>query len=209
MEQRYLLQLPGTRLPHWPVGELKTWKHCRWIFTKQNMFSIRALLTEAASTGAASHWSPAVQHWSLCVFWCTGPECDVISLLRQKRQARSPPSGHRPLSWTAALYVIITERHRQAELSCLWKVLIEQGETLASGARTGTRIGGRKDAREARTGQTGTSAALKTCQPQWTRTTTNLASSLSFSESRCAADRCSVLTPVRCDYSQPRDEFRV
>lgn len=35
-----------------------------------------------------------------CVFWCTGPECDVISLLRQKRQARSPPPGHRPLTWT-------------------------------------------------------------------------------------------------------------
>lgn len=127
------------------VGQWESWKHentAGWFFTKQNMFSVRALLTEAASTGAASHWSPAVQHWSLCVFWCTGPECDVISLLRQKRQARSPPSGHRPLTWTAALYAIITERHRQAELSCLWKVLIEQGETLASGARTGTRIGG-------------------------------------------------------------------
>lgn len=68
-----------------------------------------ALLTEAASTSTATRWSPAVQHWSLCVFWCTGPECDVISLLRQKRQARSPPPGHRPLTWTGALYVIITE----------------------------------------------------------------------------------------------------
>lgn len=78
------------------------------------MFSIRALLTEAASTSsAATHWSPAVQNWSLCVFWCTGPECDVISLLRQKRQARSPPSGHRPLTWTGALYAIITELLRQ------------------------------------------------------------------------------------------------
>lgn len=73
------------------------------------MFFTRALLIAAAITSTATHWSPAVQHWSLCVFWCTGPECDVISLLRQKRQARSPPPGHRPLTWTGPLYVIITE----------------------------------------------------------------------------------------------------
>lgn len=73
------------------------------------MFFFRALLIEATSTSTATHWSPAVQHWSLSVFWCTGLECDVISLLRQKRQARSPPLGHWPLTWTGALYVIITE----------------------------------------------------------------------------------------------------
>lgn len=94
-------------------NQVEIWKHCRWLSPKQNMLTIRALFTEAASTSTATHWCPAVQHWSLCVFWCTGPECDVISLLRQKRQARSPPSGHWPLSWTWALYAIIAEWLRQ------------------------------------------------------------------------------------------------
>lgn len=75
----------------------------------EHIFFMRALFIEAALTCTATHWSPAVQHWSLCVFWCTGPECDVISLLRQKRQAQSPPPGQWPLTWTGALYVIITE----------------------------------------------------------------------------------------------------
>ena len=85
----------------------------RWISSKPNIFSMGGLRIEAALTSTAPHCSPAVQHWSLCVFWCTGPECDVISLLRQRRQARSPPPGHRPLTWTRALYVIITERLSQ------------------------------------------------------------------------------------------------
>lgn len=161
----------------------QVWKHRRWIAPKQNMFSTTALLAEAASTSAPTHRSPAVQHWSLCVFRRTGPECDVISLLRQKRQARSPPSGHRPLTWTGALYAIITERLRQTSSVAHGKSKSSWGETSASGARTGAHISGRHW-EKARTGKkTETSATLKTCHPQWTQTTMNSASSLSFSES--------------------------
>lgn len=156
------------------------------------MFSIRASLTEAASTSAATHRSPAVQHWSLCVFWRTGPECDVISLLRQKRQARSPPSGHRPLSWTGALYATITEWLRQTSS-------VAYGNSKSSSKKLWSQELGRghtsvEDAGKAWTGKTETSTALKTCHPQWTRTTMNSASSLSFSESWCAVDWCAVLT---------------
>lgn len=145
------------------------------------MLSIRALFTEAASTSTATHWCPAVQHWSLCVFWCTGPECDVISLLRQKRQAWSPPSGHWPLSWTWALYAIITEWLRQTSS-------VAYGKSKSSRKKLWSQELGRehtsvKGAWKAWTGKTETSTALKTCHPQWTQTTMNLASSLSFSES--------------------------
>lgn len=144
------------------------------------MFFMRALLIQAALTSKATHWGPAVRHWSLCVFWCTGPECDVISLLRQKRQARSPPPGHWPLSWTGALYVIITEWFSQTSLvayrtsnSSREKVWIQElGQEHTSV----------KEAWKAWTGKTDTSTALKTCHQQWTQTTMNSASSLSFSE---------------------------
>lgn len=61
---------------------------CLLFFFPRELCSLRRPLTSTPT-----HWSPAVQHWSLCVFWCTGPECDVVSLPRQKRQAQSPPPG--------------------------------------------------------------------------------------------------------------------
>lgn len=99
-------------------------------------FFIWAVLIEEALTSQEIYWSPAVQHWSCCVFWCTGPECDVISLLRQERQARPPPSGHWPLTWTESLYVIITGLVRRAQLtielkSSGEKSLESEGETWA------------------------------------------------------------------------------
>lgn len=84
-------------------------------------------------------------------FWRTGPECDVVSLPRQKGQARSPPSGHRLLSCTGAQPVIITER-------------LSQVSSFAYG-KCGT---GREDTsvKEAwkRPGQEKLSAELKPCQ---------------------------------------------
>lgn len=144
------------------------------------MFSMGALFIEAAVISPAPHWSPAVQHWSLCVFWCTGPECDVISLLRQKRQARSPPPGHWPLTWTGALYVIITECLSQTST-------VAYGKSKSSREKLWSQEKGRehtsvKEAWKAWTGKTETSTALKPCRQKWTQTTMNSASSLSFSE---------------------------
>lgn len=80
------------------------------------------------------------------------------------------------------------------ELSCPRKVPNRAGRNFGVRRdRTGAHISGRHW-EKARTGKkTETSATLKTCHPQWTQTTMNSASSLSFSESYCAVDGCSVL----------------
>lgn len=131
--------------------------------------------TEAALTSTATHWSPAVQHWSLCVFWCTGPECDVISLLRQKRQARSPPPGHWPLTWTGELYVIMTEWLSQTSSVDYSKSKSSVKKLWSQDERTWGRVSG--EGLKGLDGKTETSTALNSTRLvindgprwQWTR----------------------------------------
>lgn len=140
-------------------------------------FPLTSPFTEAASTRAAAHWSPAVLHWSFCVFWCTGPECDGISLLRQKRQARSPPSGHWPLHLDEGNCMC---NHNGMLLGVQAQLCSECPDQ--AGRNFQVRSWDRSARRWEKRRGPGASATLKTCQPQWTRTTMKWASSLSSSE---------------------------
>lgn len=142
--------------------------HCGWI----SMVFHKRPAHRGRLDHAATRWSPAVLHWSLCVFWCTGPECDVISLLRQKRRACSPPSGHWLLTWTRGAVCVIITLH----------VLFLQAQLCITCPNRGRRLF--KELGPERTGEEGpeASAPVKTCRPQWTRTTMKSASSPSFSE---------------------------
>lgn len=109
-------------------------------------------------------------------------------------EATSSVSSPRALathSLTGALYVIITEWLCQTSS-------VAYGKSKSSREKLWSQEKGQahtsvKEAWKAWTAKTETSTALKTCHQQWTQTTMNLVSSLSFSE-YCAVVFCACFT---------------